>query len=259
MARNIPTIRLTKTAERKLREFDRLLDREYGAPARALGNKPNPLDEAIYIILSFQTDIGRAQSMWRELSSAFPSWEDVLEAPLPRIAKALRAGGLQKQKASAIKNLLSEVSRTIGALSLDMLRDMSDQDAERFLTRLPGLSWKGARCVLLYSLDRDTFPVDVNTFRIFRRAGILPLSSVYRRRGLHDALQQALSPERRKRFHINLVVHGQQTCLPKTPHCDTCAVRSLCAMRDVPAGNSNARKTPSTTKSAFQPASAAAT
>ena len=258
MARKIPSIRLTKAAKHKLIEFDRLLDREYGAPFRELGNKSDPLDEAIYIILSFQTDVRRAQKVWRELSSAFPSWEDMLEAPLPRIAKALRAGGLQKQKARAMKNLLRAVAEDAGALSLDMLRDMSDQDAERFLTQLPGLSWKGARCVLLYSLDRDAFPVDINTFRIFRRAGILPLKSVYRRRGLHDALQQSVPPDRRKRFHINLVVHGQRTCLPKSPNCDACAVRSLCAKRSSPAASLHAHRLRSTTKSTSQPASAVA-
>ena len=43
---------------------------------------------------------------------------------------------------------------------------MNDADGERLLMRLPGLSWKGARCILLYSLRRDVFPVDGNTFRV---------------------------------------------------------------------------------------------
>ncbi len=37
---------------------------------------------------------------------------------------------------------------------------MEDQEAGRFLMRLLGLSWKGARSVLLYSLDRAAFPID---------------------------------------------------------------------------------------------------
>ena len=44
-------------------------------------------------------------------------------------------------------------SRT-GGLSLDDLRLASHEEAERFLLCLPGLSWKSARCVMLYSLGK---------------------------------------------------------------------------------------------------------
>jgi endonuclease III len=102
------------------------------------------------------------------------------------------------------------------------------------LVRLPGFSWKTARCVLLYSLDRDVFPIDSNTFRVLKRAGILPASAVYRRRSLHDALQAAIPAPSRRAFHVNLVVHGQRTCLPRAPHCAECVARASCPMRGVP-------------------------
>ncbi len=132
-------------------------------------------------------------------------------------------------------NLLKVTKQETGTYSLDVLRNMEDDEAERFLTRLPGLSWKAARCVLLYSLGRDVFPVDGNTFRIFKRAGVLARGSVYRRRGLHDGLQDAVEASRRKSFHVNLVVHGQRTCLPRRPLCSSCLARSICPMCGVPA------------------------
>lgn len=229
--------RLSAAAQSTMRELDRLLDRAYGAPAAALDNKPDALDEAVYIILSFQTDLARTKKVWADLRSAFPSWEAVAQAPVRRLARVLRAGGLHEQRSKTVKRLLAAVKQRAGTLSLDLLREVEDQDAERFLTRLPGLSWKGARCVLLYSLNRPAFPVDGNTFRILKRVGILPKSAVYRRRGVHDALQLAVSPARRKPFHINLVVHGQRTCLPLRPRCDECAAKSICAMRGVVAAN----------------------
>ena len=221
---------LTQNALPTLRKLDRLLDDVYGAPAVDLDNKADPLDEAVYIILSFQTDVARARSVWAELRSTFPAWEDLDKAPVRSVARVLRAGGLQKQKARTIKRLLSTIEPHTGRLSLDLLREMKDQEAERFLTRLPGLSWKGARCVLLYSLNRSVFPVDGNTFRILKRVGVLPPDSVYRRRGLHDALQLTVPPARRKPFHVNLVVHGQRTCLPLRPRCNDCAARYICTM-----------------------------
>ncbi len=225
---------LSRRARALLKQLDRALDAAYGAPEADLDNKQDPLDEAIYIILSFQTDLDRFKGVWRQLRQVFPTWEDLRRASIHRVAKTLRIGGLHDQKARTIKNLLKVVSARNGKCSLGWLRDLNDEEAEHVLTRLPGLSWKGARCVMLYSLGRRTFPVDTNTFRVFRRVGILSPSSVYRRRALHDSLQRAVEPSRRKPFHINLVVHGQRTCLPRRPLCAECAARRFCTMRGVP-------------------------
>ena len=225
---------LRRGARVKLAEMDRALDRAYGTPEAILGNQDDPLDEAIYIILSFQTDLSRFSATWAKLRSKFRRWEEVQRASVQRVAQVLREGGLHVQKARTIKRLLASVRRATGELSLDAVRDMSDEDACRFLTRLPGISWKAARCIMLYSFNRDVFPVDVNTFRILKRTGVLPPTSVYRRRGLHDNLQRAVESSRRKTFHINLVVHGQRTCLPRRPRCPDCAIRHICAMCGVP-------------------------
>ncbi len=231
---------LQPNARKQLARLDRLLQRAYGTPEALLGNKADPLDEAVYIILSYQTDLARFGETWSRLRAAYPSWEALERAPQRQIERVLREGGLHRQKARTLKRFLASVRRAAGSLSLDMLHGLSDAPAERVLTRLPGLSWKGARCVLLYSLGRAVFPVDGNTFRILRRLGVLRRSAIYRRRSLHDALQDAVQPARRKALHINLVVHGQRTCLPVTPACFRCPARSACAMVGV---SLEARKT----------------
>ena len=215
--------------------LEQILDSEYRAPEAILGNQLNVLDEVIYIILSFQTNLLRFQETWRSLRSAFPRWEDANRATVDEIAGVLRAGGLHRQKGKAIKRVLRAVDDEFGELSLDVLRELTDVGAERVLTRLPGLSWKGARCVLLYSLQRDVFPVDGNTFRILLRTGVVPESAVYRRRRLHDALQAAVPAGRRRAFHVNLVVHGQRVCRPVAPKCGTCAVYENCPRRGLAA------------------------
>ena len=228
--------RLRGGARHTLQELDRLLDDAYGVPEADLNNKDEPLDEAVYIVLSFQTNLDRFKLVWEDLRATFPSWDQLAQAPLDRVVEVLRVGGLQEQKARTIKKLLTTVKKEVGSYSLDVLRGMADDEAERFLTRLPGLSWKAARCVLLYSLGRDVFPVDSNTFRILQRTGVLGRGAVYRRRALHDGLQNAIEASRRKAFHINLVVHGQRTCRPRRPRCASCTARSICAMYGVPAG-----------------------
>lgn len=230
---------LRRGARERLVALHGLLEGHYGTPEATLGNKRDPLDEAIYIILTFQTDIARAASSWSLLKAAYPSWDELHRAPARRIAVVLREGGLQRQKTQRIKLLLAALKRSTGSLSLDFLRGMDTEFAERSLLRLPGLSWKGARCVLLYSLDREVFPVDSNAFRVLYRAGVLGGTPVYRRRSLHDALQDAVPPELRRALHVNLVVHGQRTCLPRSPRCTGCELSRICprvGLREVPRG-----------------------
>jgi endonuclease III len=223
-------------AVQRLAAIDGVLDAAYGTPEAELGNKPDPLDEAIYIILSFQTDLARFSSIWSKLRAAYPSWDALERAAARDVASILRDGGLQQQKTRTIRSLLAEVRRVAGKHSLDLLGAMNDEDAERLLTRLPGLSWKAARCVLLYSLQRDVLPIDSNAFRILKRTGVLSRRAVYRRRTLHDSVQAAVPPHRRRALHVNLVVHGQRTCLPRAPRCACCALNADCPRIGLPAG-----------------------
>lgn len=216
-------------AVERLAKIDAVLDADYGAPEAELGNKPDPLDEAIYIILSFQTDLARFSSTWSRLRTAYPSWDGLEHAAARDVARILRDGGLHRQKTRTIRRLLAEVRRVSGEHSLDLLQALNDQDAERLLTRLPGLSWKAARCVLLYSLGRDVLPIDSNTFRILKRTGVLSRRAVYRRRSLHDAIQAVVPAPRRRALHVNLVVHGQRTCLSRAPQCASCPLNADCA------------------------------
>lgn len=223
-------------AVERLAELEAVLEATYGTPEAYLGNKPDPLDEAIYIILSFQTDLLRFRSTWSRLRDAYPSWGALERATARDLSRNLREGGLQRQKARTIRRLLVEVRKVAGVHSLNLLREMNDEEAERLLTRLPGLSWKAARCVLLYSLDRDVLPIDSNAFRILKRTGILSRRAVYRRRALHDAIQDAVPPQRRRALHVNLVVHGQRTCLPRGPRCACCPLIADCPKVGLPSG-----------------------
>lgn len=225
---------IRRGASERLAHIDEILEATYGTPEAGLGNKDDPLDEAIYIILSFQTDLRRSSATWSRLRESYPTWDAAERATASEMARVLRQGGLQRQKARTIKKLLLVVREFAGELSLNLLRWMNDSDAERVLTRIPGLSWKAARCVLLYSLGRDVFPVDGNTFRILKRSGVLSRRAVYRRRILHDALQATVQASRRRSLHVNLVVHGQRTCLPRNPKCRECRLLSTCPRVGLP-------------------------
>ncbi|TAK45284.1 MAG: hypothetical protein EPO27_10730 [Betaproteobacteria bacterium] len=240
--KSAPPLRLG--AVKRLALIDAVLDSAYGTPEADLDNKSDPLDEAIYIILSFQTDLARFRSTWSRLRAAYPSWDALERAAVRDVTRILRDGGLHRQKTRTIRRLLAEVRKVAGELSLDRLRLMNNEDAEALLVRLPGLSWKSARCVLLYSLGRDALPVDSNTFRILKRTGVLSRPAVYRRRSLHDAIQAAVPAHRRRALHVNLVVHGQRICLPRSPRCTLCPLLVECPKVGLPSGARKRKQAP---------------
>jgi endonuclease III len=134
-------------------------------------NLKNPLDELLFIIRSTKTGEASYRSTYRSLKETFPTHYKIAEAPAEYIAQPIVSGGLSNQKAKAIRNLFDIIVAKFGEPTLKPLRKMSEEDAEAFLLSLPGVGRKVARCVLMYSLGRQVFPVDTHCWRIARRLG----------------------------------------------------------------------------------------
>jgi len=154
-----------------LRKVDQLLAQRYGTPR--LGNKRNPISELVYIILSARTRGVEHEAFYRKLRRAFPTWEAVRDAPTRKIERVIHDAGLSRTKARQIKSVLRKVTRDFGGLSGAGLRRLSAEDLERYPASLPGVGLKTARCVMLYSFDRDVFPVDRHCMRLFQNVGLI--------------------------------------------------------------------------------------
>src|SRR5205814_626265 len=89
------------------------------------------------------------------------------------IAKTIREGGQSFQKACALKAILFSLSHYFGRPTLAPLRKMSTRDCEAFLTSLPRIGKKVARCIMLYSLGQEVFPVDTHCWRVSCRLGLI--------------------------------------------------------------------------------------
>lgn len=201
-----------------------ILSKTYGDPR--LGNKEDPLDELIYIILSAKTAESSFSRTYAALHSRFPDWFRILRVRRGMIARIIRGGGLSKKKEAQIRGVLRELARGDEMNLRAILDPMKDVSAERFLTDLPGVGLKTARCVLMYSLRRQVFPVDAHTNRVLSRLGFA------RGRRLTDSeqnlIQSRVPPELRYSLHVNLVAHGRTVCVAQSPKCIECKVEALC-------------------------------
>jgi len=99
---------------------------------------------------------------------------------------------LSNQKAAYIKGVISQIVRDFGRATLQPLALYTTEQAEDYLTALPGVGVKTARCVLMYAFHRDVFPSDVNCLRIMERLGWLDWSGARAELMANEA--QSLAP-----------------------------------------------------------------
>lgn len=214
-----------------LREVARILAALYGTPS--LGNKSDPTDELVYIILSRKTPLHANQETFDALKARFARWDDLLDAPRKEVERLVSPGGLAGKKVTSLYGAMARLKETFGRCSLDDARDWPDDRLEAFLCSLPEVQRKSAYCIMMYAFGRHVFPADTHVGRVITRLG------PYRELGLslagldHKKLQKELAdiapPNLRYSLHVNLVEHGRAVCKAPRPLCDRCEVRNFCS------------------------------
>jgi endonuclease-3 len=205
-------------------EVIELLEQEYGSRQWQPGR--DPLDVLIGTILSQNTSDTNSGRAFASLKSNFDSWEDVASAPAEHIAQAIKSGGLSQIKAVRIKQILEQIEKEQGHISLDSLKSMNMAEAEDYLMSLPGVGHKTARCVLLFSLGKPSLPVDTHIFRVAKRLGIIDSKTSIEK--AHCLLQEQISPPKVYQFHIHMIEHGRRICHARQPRCNRCILRGIC-------------------------------
>lgn len=200
------------------------LEGEYGPKRNE--RELDALDEVVATILSQQNSSASTRAVFAELKRRFPTWDVALAADIAEIEEAIRSGGLARQKAKRIKELLASVHAERGALDLSFLEAMEADEALAYLMRFKGVGPKTARCTLLFTFEKAVFPMDVHIFRILARLGLLDPKLPDERAHREMA---ALVPEgKHYSAHVNLIAHGRTVCRPTNPKCGVCCLLEYC-------------------------------
>lgn len=209
-------------------------------------NLKDPLDELLFIICSTKTAEISYRTSFQSLKETFPTPQRIAGASVENIARSIVRGGLSNQKAKAIRNLLDIIIEKFGEPTLMPLSGMSDKEAEEFLQFLPGVGKKIARCVLMYSLNRQVFPVDTHCWRIARRLGWVRPTQKNKHCSPRDMdrLQSKIPPKLRYSLHVNMISLGREICTATAPRCDACSVSLWCSKIGIPKNITTINKRP---------------
>lgn len=192
-------------------------------------NKRNPLNELLFIMCSTKTTDPSYERTYNRFRSRYKTFDGIAKATTEEIAISLSTGGLQNIKARYIKSIMKDLNRIFGSPTLAPLKRFDDKSCEAFLTSLPGVGLKVARCVMMYSLDRKVFPVDTHCWRITKRLGWIrsTISNMYKENDI-NRLQEKIPSLLRFSLHVNFVSLGRDICKFNDPKCHMCPIEGLC-------------------------------
>lgn len=211
---------------RSIRRVHELLVAQYG---HHTVTPRDPLDGLVLIILSQATNDLNCDRAFTSLKERFPTWDDVLAAPVADVAAAIRHGGLANQKAARIQAILRDIKARQGDLDLTWMHTAPPEQSRAFMEEFHGVGPKTVACVLVFYLGKPAFPVDTHVQRVTRRLGwIRPNAGTDE---AHRVLAAAVPDDCKLDLHCNLITHGRTVCRAEGnggPRCGACVLRANC-------------------------------
>lgn len=211
---------------KKAREVERRLVKAFSPALPRPGERRDIIRELIHAVLSQNTSRRNYNLAYQCLMDAFPSVEELAAAPVAAIERAIRPGGLSRQKSGALKAILAQIRDDRGGYDLEFIRDMKVPAARDYLTALPGVGPKTASVVLMFADARKVLPVDTHVLRTSRRIGLIDEGTGAA--AAQGELERLVPPARRPSMHLGLVQLGREICKARGPAHEICPVNMLC-------------------------------
>jgi endonuclease-3 len=217
----VPRALWTRPPARRVRALRDRLRLLYGRPLAPPHGQG--IEELILTVLSQSTNDRNRDVAYGRLRARFPAWEEVRDVPTAEVEAAIQPGGLHRQKAIRIQQILRVLP---DPPDLAFLRELPVAEARDYLTALPGVGRKTAACVLLFAFGMPDVPVDTHVSRVGTRLGLFRPGAPFEE--LHDEML-ALTPRGQElELHVNLLRHGRRTCHAQRPACGDCALLRMC-------------------------------
>jgi len=196
------------------------LDEAYPNAVCALHHR-SPWELLVATILSAQCTDVRVNMVTPELFRRFPTPAAMAEATLPELEEIIRTTGFFRNKAKSIQGAARKIIAYFGGQVPQTLAE---------LITIPGAARKTANVVLGVCFSKaEGVVVDTHVFRISRR---LELAKGDTAEKVEQELIQVLPRGRWISFSHQIIQHGRQVCLARSPKCDRCNLEPLCRSKD---------------------------
>jgi endonuclease-3 len=196
------------------------LDEAYPNAVCALNHK-SPWELLVATILSAQCTDVRVNMVMPALFKRFPTPQAMAKAEIPDLIELIRTTGFFNNKAKSIKGAAQAIVERFGGRVPETLAE---------LITVPGAARKTANVVLGVSYGKaEGVVVDTHVFRISHRLDLTKSDTAEK---VEQDLMRILPQDRWISFSHQVIHHGRQVCIARSPKCKECNLETLCHSKD---------------------------
>jgi len=190
------------------------------------GGAREPFRTLIRTVLSQATNDRNRDRAFKNLSEKYPITPEALaEADIKEIERAIRVGGLFRNKSRVIRELSRAVLERFNG-SLNFVYSQPLPEAREKLMSIPGVGPKTADVILLFCTDKSVVPVDTHVNRVSKRLGFASVKAGYEK--IRQTLESLYSSKDYLAVHLLLIALGRNHCRARNPLHNSCPVKTLC-------------------------------
>lgn len=172
--------------------------------------------------LSAQCTDARVNIVCRELFAAYPTAEALADAPVEEIERIVHPCGLFRTKARNIKDACRLLCDDYGGVMPSSMEE---------LLKLPGVGRKIANLILGDVYHKPAVVADTHCIRICGRLGFYP-ETLKDPQKVEFIMRDIIEPAEQSDFCHRIVMFGRDTCTARSPKCDVCRLRGICAKQE---------------------------
>jgi endonuclease-3 len=190
----------------------------------------DPLSQFIYSLLSSRTKTETTYAVVAQLRERFGGWENLRDASLTEIERAIGDVTFPEQKAEQLKTSLQQISHRYGTLTLDFLAKYKTEKIRTWLEQFPGVGPKTSGAVVNFStLRRRALCMDTHHLRVVQRLGLTARADARTtEERLMRLVPESWSAEKIDEDHQLVKKLGQTICTFDDPKCRVCPLLKVC-------------------------------
>ena len=178
----------------------------------------NAYELLVATMLAAQCTDKRVNMVTPALFTAYPTVSDLAKATEEEILSYVKSVSYPNSKTHHLQQMAQMVVRDFNG---EIPCNIDD------LTKLPGVGRKTANVVLAFAFEQAAMPVDTHVFRVSHRLGLVP-DTAKTPEAVEKELVKHFPKEYISRAHHWLLLHGRYVCTARKPHCEECALATIC-------------------------------
>lgn len=186
----------------------------------------DPFKLLVMTILSQNTNDRNAIKAYMDLSSKYDVDARILGNLSPlELAELIKPAGMHFKRAYRIIEISKFILERYDG-DLNNILNLPCDIVRKELLSLPGVGFKTADVLLLFTGRCFTFPVDTHISRISKRLGVVGKNADYEE--IRDFWMGNFPEKEYLRLHLSLIAFGRQICSSKNPKHDICPIGFMC-------------------------------